>query len=116
MTEPWYFIVFTGKGLEKLGEFQSELYKSSAGEKFKEDKYRNLQQNPLRASHVIALCMKRDPNKKIPEVEEIAAVSAAVQNVYLSVTVYSLGGYWTTGGITYNKEAKSFFGLGEEDK
>src|SRR5215212_4558714 len=116
MTEPWYFIVFTGKGLEKLAQFQSELYKSSADEKFKEDKYQNLRQNPLKASHVIALCMKRDPNKKIPEVEEIAAVSAAVQNIYLSVTAYGLGGYWTTGGITYNEKAKPFFGLGEEDK
>jgi nitroreductase len=27
-----------------------------------------------------------------------------------------LGGYWTTGGVTYNEKAKSFFGLGEDDK
>ncbi|MBI3139837.1 MAG: nitroreductase, partial [Sphingobacteriales bacterium] len=34
----------------------------------------------------------------------------------LSVTAYGLGGYWTTGGITYAEEAKSFFGLEEQDK
>jgi nitroreductase len=60
--------------------------------------------------------MKRDPNKKFPEVEEIAAVATAVQNIYLSVTVYGLGGYWTTGGVTYNEKAKPFFGLNEDDK
>ena len=116
MTEPWHFVVFTGEGLKKLAQFQSELYKSTAGEKFKEDKFQNLINNPLKASHVIAICMKRDPSKKIPEVEEIESVATAVQNMYLTVAAYGLGGYWTTGGITYNEKAKPFFGLGEDDK
>jgi nitroreductase len=115
-TEPWHFVVFTGEGLKTLANFQSELYKETAGEKFKEASYQKFQRNPLLASHVIALCMKRDPNKKHPEVEEIAAVACAVENIYLSVTAYSLGGYWTTGGVTYNEKAKPFFGLGEDDK
>jgi nitroreductase len=115
-TEPWHFVVFTDEGLKKLANFQSELYKKNAGGKFKEASYQKLQTNPLLASHVIAICMKRDPNKKHPEVEEIAAVACAVQNIYLSVSAYGLGGYWTTGGVTYNEKAKSFFGLKEEDR
>ncbi len=43
-------------------------------------------------------------------------VACAVQNIYLSVSAYGLGGYWTTGGITYNENAKPFFDLGEVDK
>jgi nitroreductase len=115
-TEPWHFVVFTRNGLKKLADFQSELYKSSTGDRFKEATYQNLKANPLKASHIIAICMKRNPDKKVPEIEEIEAVACAVQNIYLSVTAYGLGGYWTTGGITYNEKAKSFFGLGEEDK
>lgn len=115
-TEPWKFVVFSGEGLQKLATFQSELYKKEAGENFKETTFQTLSTNPLKASHVIALCMKRDPNKKFPEVEEIAAVACAVQNIYLSVTAYGLGGYWTTGGITYKPSAKEFFGLEEDDK
>ena len=115
-TEPWHFVVFTGEGLKKLARFQSELYKQTAGEKFKEATYQKLQSNPLLASHIIALCMKRDPNKKHPEVEEISAVAAAIENIYLSTLVYGVGGYWTTGGVTYNEKAKPFFGLGEDDR
>lgn len=115
-TEPWKFVVFTGAGLQKLATFQAELYKKEAGENFKEAPYQNLLNNPLMASHVIALCLKRDPNKKFPEVEEVAAVSCAVQNIYLSVTAYGLGGYWTTGGPTYKPSGKEFFGLEEDDK
>ena len=116
LTEPWKFIVFTDEGRQKLASFQSELYKKEAGENFKEATYQNLSANPLKASHVIALCLKRDPNKKFPEVEEIAAVACAVQNIYLSVTAYGYGGYWTTGGVTYRHSAKEFFGLDEDDR
>lgn len=114
--EPWYFTVFSGDGLKKLANFQSELYKELAGENFKEITYSKLQQNPLKASHIIAIGMKRTSNKNIPEIEDIEAVSCAVQNLYLSITAYGLGGYWTTGGVTYKEQAKAFFGLGEEDK
>jgi nitroreductase len=114
--QPWKFIVYTGDGLKRLAEFQSELYKESSGEKFNPATYEYLQTNRLKASDLFAICMKRDPNKKFPEVEEIAATSTAVQNIYLSVSAYGLGGYWTTGGITYNEKAKPFFGLEAEDK
>lgn len=117
-TEPWRFVVFTGEGLQKLATFQAELYKqeAEANNNFKEATYQNLLANPLKASHVIALCLKRDPAKKFPEQEEVAAVSCAVQNMYLTTAAYGLGGYWTTGGVTYKPSAKEFFGLGEDDK
>lgn len=116
MMEPWYFTVFTGKGLKKLATFQSELYKKDSRENYKEAKYIKLQQQPLKASHVISIGMKRTTTKNIPEIEDIEAVACAVQNIYLSVSAYGLGGYWTTGGVTYNENAKSFFGLSEQDK
>ena len=116
MGEPWHFTVFTGEGLKALADFQSNLYKQEAGESFQESKFIKLQQQPLKASHIIAICMKRSEKKNIPEVEDIEAVACAVQNIYLSVTAYGLGGYWTTGGITYAENAKSFFGLNQEDK
>ena len=114
--QPWQFTVFTGEGLKKLAAFQSDLYKQEAGDQFKEITYNKLLQNPLKASHIIAIGMKRPTTKNIPEIEDIEAVACAVQNIYLSVAAYGLGGYWTTGGITYNEKAKSFFGVGEHDR
>ncbi len=60
--------------------------------------------------------MKRTTTKRIPEIEDIEAVACAVQNIYLSVAAYGLGGYWTSGGITYLEEATYLFGLGGENK
>ncbi len=114
--EPWFFKVFTGKGLQSFARFQSRLYTETAGAKFKEDKLTKLREQPLLASHIISIGMKRTLTKQIPEMEDVAAVACAVQNIYLSVAAYGLGGYWTTGGITYEDKAKAYFGLGEQDK
>ncbi len=115
-TEPWHFVVFTGDGLKKFAEYSGALFKEQSGEHFNEAKFHKLTTQPLLASHIIAICMKRSVARRIPEIEEIEAVACAVQNIYLSVAAYGLGGYWTTGGITYNEKAKPFFGLEEEDK
>lgn len=117
-TEPWHFIVYSGSGLRKLGEQQAEVYKkhTQANNSFKEDRYENLKTKPMEASHVIAVCMKRDPQKRVPEVEEIGAVFCAIQNMYLTASAYGLGCYLGTGGVTYFEEAKEIFGLSEEDK
>jgi nitroreductase len=118
LTEPWRFVVFKEAGLDKLGEFQAELYKkvSQLAGDFQEDKYENLRNKPGTASHVIAVGMKRDEKERLPEVEEIEAVACAVQNMYLTAAAYGIGCYWGSGGITYMKEAKPFFGLGEKDR
>ncbi|KYG83560.1 nitroreductase family protein [Roseivirga echinicomitans] len=118
LTEPWRFVVFKGEGLKKLATFQSELYKELAtkASNFDASKFEKLATKPLLASHIIAIGMKREPNVLVPEIEEISAVACAVQNMYLTATAHGIGCYWGSGGITYKEEAKSFFGLGAEDK
>lgn len=113
-TEPWRFTVYTGEGLKTFAQFQADKYKEKAGASFAQDKYDNMLKNPQLASHIISLGMKR--HEGLPEMEEIAAVACAVQNMYLTAAAYGVGCYWTTGGVTFNESAKPFFGLGEEDK
>jgi nitroreductase len=116
-TEPWRFFVFTGNGIQKFAELQSKLYlELTSPEKFNKEKYEKMQKDPLSASHIIAIAMQRQKSEKIPEIEEVEAVACAVQNMYLTATAYSLGAYWSSGGMTYMEEAKEFFGLGEKDK
>ena len=118
LTEPWRFVVFTGDGLKKLASFQAELYKkvTTANATFKEDRYQNLLTKPMLSSHIIAVGMKRDEKKSVPEIEEIGAVFCAIENMYLTATAYGVGCYLSTGGVTYFEEAKEFFGLGTDDK
>jgi nitroreductase len=115
-TEPWRFNVFSGEGLKYFAEQQASIYNKYSGTSFKEGRYKKLLEYPLQSSHVIAIGMKRNEKKILPEIEEIEAVACAVENIFLSVTAYGLGCYWTTAGITYMEEAKPFFDLSPEDK
>jgi len=114
VTEPWRFVVFSGNGLKTLATQQAAIYKEHAGSKFKQNKYDKLQTSPLQCSHIIAICMNR--NTAVPEMEEIAAVACAVENIYLSLPPYGIGGYWSTGGVTYMDAAKQWLGLSNDDK
>jgi len=116
LTQPWRFTVFTGKGRERFAQLQTEIYTKHAGENFNEKKLVNLQSYPLLSSHVIVVGMKRNTENRIPEIEEIIATSCAVENIFLSLTAYGLGGYLSTGGITYFEEAKLHFNLESPDK
>lgn len=113
MTEPWRFTVFCDEGIEAFANFQAELYLKSAGKKPDKEKIKKLKSKPLMCSHIISIGMKRD--KSIPKMEEIAAVAAAVQNMHLMATALGVGCYWSTGGVTYDKNANSFFDLKEKD-
>ena len=118
LTEPWRFVVFTGNGLKKLAALQGECYKqvTTSNGTFREDRYQNMLAKPMECSHIIAVGMKRDEKKGVPEVEELGAVFCAVENMYLTATAYGIGCYLSTGGITNFEEAKELFGLGKEDR
>ncbi|MGN6532618.1 MAG: nitroreductase family protein [Ginsengibacter sp.] len=116
LTEPWCFKVFSNEGLKYFADLQTEIYTKFAGEKFKEKKLKNLREYPLLSSHVIVIGMKRTTTINIPEIEEVIATACAIENIYLSVSAYNLGGYLSTGGITYIEESKSFFDLDLNDK
>ncbi len=114
-TEPWRFKVYTGQGLIGLGEFLANRYKEiTPPENFKETKYNKTKKKAGQCSHVIALCTQRDPKESIPEWEELAALSCAVQNMYLTCTALGLGSYWSSPKtITQDKE---FLGLKDDEK
>jgi nitroreductase len=117
LTQPWQFKVFMTNGINQFADFHAEAYKSSVSETdFNPRKYTKLKNRPLLASAIIAIGVKRQETQKIPEIEEIAAVSCAVQNIQLVATAYGLATYWGSGGMTYSEEMKSFLGLRKNDK
>lgn len=118
LTQPWRFLVYTGAGLKTFGNYQAEMYKMRAeknGTPFLEGTYQKFIENPQKASHMIAIIMKRTKNSGIPVMEEIAAVAMAVQNMYLTASAHGLAAYWGTGGPTFWQEAREDFGLEGED-
>lgn len=114
MNEPWHFIVFSGNARANLARHVAETYMKHTPV-VNEKKLQLLKERPLMAQYIIAICMKRKPDGKIPEREDLAAVACAVQNMHLTATAYGLTAYWSTAAGTYSEETKAFLGLADAD-
>lgn len=116
-TQPWTFKVFMGDGRQKLSDFLSALYAQKfTGEDFKQKKFEKLKNRPLMSGAIIAVSLKRNPESKIIEMEEIEAVACAIQNMYLTCTAWGLGSFWSSPKLIYTEEMKDFLGLEGDDK
>lgn len=114
-TEPWRFKVLTEGALERLRDWQVDWYLTNISEeKFSDQKFKKLQTKPLQAAAIIAICMKRDATESLPEWEEIAAVSCAVQNMWLTTTSYGIGAYWSSP--RFIKDIGGFLNLSEGER
>ncbi|WP_202183002.1 nitroreductase family protein [Chitinophaga solisilvae] len=116
-TEPWYFIVYSGDKVQQFCTDHADLYKQyTPADKYIAGNYDKLKNQGNLASHIIAICMKRGSNPKIPVIEEIAAVSCAVQNMWLGATAHQLAAYWGSGGMTFHPAMQNYLGLGDDDQ
>lgn len=115
-TEPWKFFVYTGEAMKEFGRQHAALYTANTPEeKFQEATAQRLEHNVDKASHVVIAAMARGINDKIPVLEEIAAASAAIQNLLLGATAAGIATFWSTGGLILHPAMKTHLGLGEHD-
>lgn len=114
LTEPWRFVVY-GTASD-FSHQHAELYKcSTPTESFDQAVYNKLYYQGDKASHVILAIMKRGNLPKIAVVEEVEAVSCAVQNILLGATALGIASFWSTGGMALRPPMKEFLKLGEDD-
>jgi nitroreductase len=110
---PWRFAVFEGAAREKLGDAMANCLRARIPNSPQEhlDAERK---KALRAPTVIAVGAKISKGK-IPEIEQIGAVSAAVQNMLLAAHALGYGAMWKTGAAAYDPDVKAMLGLAPED-
>ena len=115
-TEPWRFKVFhSEKSRMNLGNYLADTYTDiTNNENFSPFKHKKIKNNCGSSQAVIAICMQRDPKERIPEWEEIAAVSMAVQNMWLTCTAHGVGCYWSSPGLI--KYMEEFLELNSGEK
>ncbi len=97
MTQPWFFKVYKNESKKKLIDIVSKIDESKIS-KIKLDKFI---QKINDSNTVISIFLNRDEKERLPEWEEIAAVSMAVQNMWLTCYVNNIGSYWSTPGFIH---------------
>ena len=121
MTQPWFFKVYKNESKQKLIDIVSKIDESKIS-KIKLDKFI---QKINDSNTVISIFLNRDEKERLPEWEEIAAVSMAVQNMWLTCYVNNIGSYWSTPGFIHeygnlikldnNQSSLGFFFMGVYD-
>jgi nitroreductase len=114
-TEPWRFFVFSKEKVQKFCLEHAQMHRLAHPERSTEDVFHKLKSMGDKASHVIIVAMSRGHLPKIPVIEEIAATSAAIQNMLLVSESLNIATYWGTGGSIHHPEMKEYLGLGEHD-
>ena len=105
-TEPWRFIVFQGSGRADIADWITARYTAHATQAgdFSETKREKFRHKVMSSGCVIGICMQPDPAHRLPEWEELAAVSCAVQNMWLTCTAMQIGCYWSSPAFVTGSE------------
>ncbi len=113
-TEPWKFFVLTDEARRALGKTLAEIAKEKMDDPTTEQNALLLEKQKnkaFRAPVIIAVAVEPSDNPKALWVEEIAAVSAAIQNMLLTAHGLGLGAIWRSGNPCYHPKMKALFGL-----
>jgi nitroreductase len=113
--QPWRFIVVEGATRDAFIRAAAEAKRARlpamtdeqlAGERDKIGRSPTL---------VVVGCAVNREQSKIPEIEQFAAVSAAVQNLFLTAHDLGYGVMWKTGAAAYDPNVKATVGLKPDD-
>ena len=100
-TQPWRFVIFQKEGLNRLGTELSRVYTEiTPAEKFNEKTAATMAEKATKSNVAIALVVNY--TGELPEWEELAATSAAVENLWLAAHSLGLGGYWASPGLIHH--------------
>lgn len=109
LTQPWRFRVISDDQRAAFAKTLAEAYRSSTpADDFMQKTYDKQVENAMRSSHIIAIGMHRAENETLPEWEDIAAVSMAVENMWITVNAMGLGGFWSTPKMLNHANVRRF--------
>jgi nitroreductase len=111
---PWRFILIEGDARAAFGKVLADALKrrkpeANPGELEHEAK------KPLRSPLMIVVAAKLAARPGVPEIEQILATGAAVQNLALALHAQGFASAWKTGEPAYDPNVKAALGLEAND-
>lgn len=111
---PWRFVVLGNTALQQLGEVMAQglLARDASADADQLQRERN---KAGRAPCIIAVAAHITKPHKVPESEQLLAVAAATQNMFLTAHTLGYGAMWKTGPAAYSAHVKQLLGFSEDD-
>ncbi len=113
---PWRFIVLEGEKRNILGKAMIDAMKAANPAATDADLERERAKVDRAPTIVVVAARTVDKGDKIPQIEQVVAVGAATQNVFLAANALGFGAMWKTGGPAYDPMVKRALGLEAQDQ
>ena len=107
---PWRFVVLTGNGRDRLGHILAASLLDRMSD-LSPEVVNKTQALSLRAPVLIAVGVDKPTEEKVKEIENVAAVAAACQNLLLAAEAEGLAVKWRTGEWARDIKVKEFLGF-----
>jgi nitroreductase len=112
---PWKFIVLENEARREFATAAAEAKRrrvpSLSDEQVAADRDKLLRSPSI----VVVACIVQREQSKIPEIEQVVAVAAASENLFLAAHDLGFGVMWKTGAAAYDHDVKATLGLRAED-
>ena len=113
--KPWRFIVLSGTDRESFARAAAAAKRARLPAMTEEQAAAEREKIIRSPTLVVAACVVDRANTKVPEIEQIIAVGAAVENVFLAAHALGYGVMWKTGAAAYDPGVKALLGLQPDD-
>jgi len=111
---PWRFVVLDGAARAVLGDAMAQALMAMMPAA-SETQLAAERSKPFRAPTIIAVAAHLTHGHKVPDHEQIQAVAAAVQNMFLATHALGLGAMWKTGKPAETDLVKQALGFDTDD-
>ena len=110
---PWRFVVVEAAARERLGDAMAAMLRAKRPDATAAQV--DAERAKVMRAPTIVVVAAHITKGKIPEIEQVVAVGAAVQNMFLAANALGYGAMWKTGGGAYDASVKLSLGLEAED-
>jgi nitroreductase len=113
--KPWRFIAVNGEARESFANAVAQARRDQIPDYT--DEQMELERVKVRRSPciLVAGCVVRKDLAKVPEIEQVIAAGAAVENLLLAAADLGIGAMWKTGPAAYSARVKAAVGLAADD-
>jgi nitroreductase len=112
--QPWRFLLIQGDARQRLGDLMMQSLQRREPT-IEPTRLTSERDKPMRAPLIIAVAAAVQAHFKVPDIEQIVAVGAAVQNMILAAHALGFGAFWRTGPAAYDSEVKEALGFSPSD-
>jgi nitroreductase len=113
--KPWRIIIVNGAAREAFATAAANARRARVPDLTDDQMVAERDKINRSPSIVVVGCVLKKEYDKVPEIEQVSAVAAAVENMFLAAHAMGFGVMWKTGVAAYDDGVKAAVGLAPQD-